>query len=781
MRRVESLLKSFLSNIFCLKWLAYTSFVVLLLGIISVLFLSHFQIDIASSVMGMESTKIIIKLIGVVGLANWIFVVLLGFAIRSKFDRNLAHATIERLVYILFLVIAIPCVFYLFDCKLPSSSILEGFNRHIINPFLNHGDFSFAKSLVSLVGTFLLSGVLVSMLVNFINQRAERWEKGELRYSFRFWDYCIVIGGHDSVPSLVKQLVNKHKIVIVLTNRDVPSFRREVESCIEEQLKERVIFYHGYRYSEEDLKHLHMTRDNLKAIYVLGESRVHGEEETSHDTLNMTCLDIINNLRGDGKERIDCYVFFEHQTTSVIFQKFADNKKYYSLNFIPYNFYELQAQKAIGWNNYLKQKKIQEKKQEKPLRLDRFGTDVVKEDKHVHLVIIGMSKMGQALGLEAIRVCHYPNYANAQMRYEYGDTDAKQLMKRRRTKITFIDCNMKEILESFKCRYGRLLDEIQWIYVDYDYPIKSHSHPLKDDDQKIVPDIELEFVNGRIQSEKVINHIKEINNDISAVLTIASCLSKSNLSIASILCLPKEVLEKAEIMIYQPDSKKLVESIVVKENSDNVRAFGEISQSVDLDHIDALETMAKRVNNVYLRKKVLAKNSKNGNSTEKMKLSDFSEEEMVKYERDNIDLCKSVWTVKEQYEIEEWKMTESRRWANRYHASAIWQKKHYIGNNDDIEKIITQGITENDGCPQEDFEGLMARTEHNRYCVEQWLLDRKDPSKPAYKNYVSLNKDGDKDENGVKFTEYPTNDQIMTMAIPYIVGDPALNPENGMR
>ena len=760
--KILSLLKERLN----IKGLACSSLVFLFLAIISVLFLSHFQIDIASSVMGLESTKIIIKLIGVVGLANWIFVVLLGFAIRSQFDRNLAHATIERLVYILFLVIAIPCVFYLFDCKLPSSSILEGFNRHIINPFFNHGDFSFAKSLVSLVGTFLLSGVLVSMLVNFINQRAERWEKGELRYTFRFWDYCIVIGGHDSVPSLVKQLVNKHKRVIILTNRDIYSFRREVESCLEGSQKERVIFYHGYRNSKEDLKYLHLERNNLKAIYILGESRVHGEEETSHDTLNMTCLDIMNDLRGDGKERIDCYVFFEHQTTSVIFQKFADNKKYLSLNFIPYNFYELQAQKAIGWNYFLKK----EKEQEKSLQLDRFGADIVNADKHVHLVIIGMSKMGQALGLEAIRVCHYPNYAQAQMRFEYGhDADSKTSMGNRCTKITFIDCNMKEILDSFKCRYERLLDEIQWKYI---MGAIVEDHPLKSNEKTIIPDIELEFVNGRIQSEDVINHLKKISADSSAVLTIFSCLSKSNLSIASILCLPKEVLEKAEIMIYQPDSTKLVESIAINGDSGKVRAFGEISQSVDLEHIVALEKMAKRINFVY--------DSKDKEQGLKEKIRALEQSNLI-------ESIKTIWkdfaTNKNEKECEDkWKdKPETWRWANRYHASAIWQKMHYIDNLDNVVKITIQGITENDGCPQEDFEGLMARTEHNRYCVEQWLLDRKDPSKPAYKNYVSLNKDGDKDENGVKFTEFPTNDQIMTMAIPYIVGDPALNPENGMR
>lgn len=758
-------LLSLLEERFNIKGLACSSLVFLLLAITGVLLFSYFQIDIASSVVRLDCTKTILLLIGVVGLLNWVVIAFFVFANRNQIDRNMAHATIGRLVYILLLVVSIPCVIYFliyfFDCQLPTSEILDEFNENIIDPFLNHEDFSFSQSLISLLGTFLLSGVLVSMLVSFINQRAERWEKGELYYNFQISNYRIVVGGHSAVPSLARKLVEKYKSdkLVIFTSRDILSFRREVESCLEESQKERVIFYHGYRNSEEDLKHLHVTRDNLKAIYILGESRVHGEEETSHDTLNMTCLDIMNKIRGDEKERIDCYVFFEHQTTSVIFQKFANNEKYHSLNFIPYNFYELQAQKAIGWSVFLKK----EKKQEKPLRLDRFGADVVNADKHVHMVIIGMSKMGQALGLEAIRVCHYPNFAQAQMQYEYANEkgkahNAKKLMERRRTKITFIDCNMKEILNSFKCRYGRLLDEVQWSYVDYDYPLKSQSHPLRDNNQKIVPDIELEFVNGRIQAEKVIEHLKTISSDRSSVLTIASCLSKSNLSIASILCLPKDVLEKAEIMIYQPDSTKLVESISINEDADNVKAFGEISQAVDLEHIDTLETMAKRVNNVYVKKQVL----------DNISLSDFSEKEMIRFEKENGNLCEKAWIVKEKCVVCNYKlkvMTESRRWANRYHASAIWQKVHYVDNNMDIEKIVTKGITENDGCPQEDFEGLMARTEHNRYCIEQWLLDRIKLDDEAFKSYKCLK------EEKSKYAEFPTNDQIMTMAIPYIIHD----------
>ena len=687
------------------------------------------------------SNAVIIS-IGVTGLINWGVIVALAYVKTYQFDRIISHANFLRLVYVLLMVTSIPCVLYLFYRESASYGFLEDFNETIINPFLNHSNFNFSKSLISLLGTIFLSGVLVSMLVSFINQRAKRWEKGGLYYDFQVSNYRAVIGGHDAAPSLVKQLLEKYnEKVIVFANRDIPSFRREVESNLQESQKEKVVFYHGYRNSKTDLKKLHLGRKNLKAIYILGESRVHGEEETSHDSLNMTCFDYIKELRGKDKTPIDCYVFFENQTTSIIFQKYTKLDMGDSLNFIPYNFYELHAQKAIGWDCINKN----------TLRLDRFGENKVNEDKHVHLVIIGMSRMGQALGLEAIRVCHYPNYAQAQMWHEYQqDGKAEEMMKNRRTRITFIDCNMKDELETFKCRYKRLLDEVSWKYID---GAKTNDYPFKPNEKKIIPDIEIEFVNGRIQSESVAEYLKEIANEPSAVMTVASCLSKSNQSIATILCLPKEVLSKAEIMVYQADSTELVNNISIRKVH-KIKGFGKTSMAVDLRHLELLESMAKRINNVYVRKNI--------DEDEKMTiaLSDFTRDAMQNYYKKKKNLCDEDWG----------KRDETWRWANRYHASAIWQKLHYIDNLDDIEKIVIQGITDNDGCVQEKFEGLMARVEHNRYCIEQWLLDRKVPSEPAFKNYISLNKDGDTDKkSGRKLTEFPTNDQVMTMAIPYII------------
>ena len=724
-----------------LRWLAVFSFGLLLLTILGIIIVSVFE--------RFNGVNVGIRIIGIIGLVNWIIIGIVAFAKTNQFDRSIAHTSFLRLVYILLLVISIPCTLYFASkvFQLPIFKDFETFNRDVLNPFLNHGDnFTFSKSIVSLLGIFLLSGVLVSMLVSFINQRAEKWEKGEITYKFSISTYCIIIGGHDAVPSLAKQLEEKYDKVIIITNRDISSFRREVESKLTtEYEKQRIIFYHGYRNSRSDLEKLHLKRKNLRAIYILGESRLHGEEETSHDSLNMTCFDIVKDLRGENKEKIDCYVFFEHQTTSIVFQKYTKNQICNSLNFIPYNFYELHAQKAIGWNCL-----------GNPIKLDRFGDGMVNVNKHVHLVIIGMSRMGMALGLEAIRVCHYPNYAESQKRFEYGYINQAEEMKKRRTKITFIDCNMNEALESFKCRYKRLLKEVSWNYIDCLTPKEPEPHPIDNDGKKIVPDIEIDFVNGRVQSEEVSEYLQGISDDPTAVLTVASCFPKSNQSIATILCLPKDVLEKAEIMVYQSDSTELVNSIEIRKNKNNIKAFGEISQAVNLKHLKLLESMAQRINNVYVKQTYLKK-QQGFSSSKKIEISEFSKEAMRKFEKEKSEECKKEWR----------NMEETRKWANRYHASAVWQKVPYVQNFTNIEQYVTKGITEHDDCMHKPYEGLMARTEHNRWCIEQWLLDR-DVNYKAFYNYKAM---GEDKETESRYCRFPTNDQVMTMAIPYILGD----------
>lgn len=684
-----------------------------------------------------------INIFGIFGIFIWGYILVYWGTKTSKVDRFLADNTSLKVILPLIIVLLIPFSLSLLSL-LPNVSLIENknfdsFNNIWLSPFLSHSkDYKISDHLISLLGTFTLSGVVVSLLVNYFNRRAEKWILGESHYNFTKTNYHVIIGSHPSIPYLAKELIlaNEDDIVIVFSNSDIPDLRRKIESVVEN--KSKIIMYYGNCDSNRDLSYLNVCNKHLKDIYILGNGKRRKKEDAANDSINMTCYEILKRQRATNKcaKIIDCYVFFEHQSTSLVFQRYNDESKTKesSLNFIPYNFYELQAQKILGWNRLTGDVSV---------NLNE-GINV-NSDNHVHLFIIGMSKMGMALGLEAIRICHYPNFAKAQMEYEYSDKkqSVRSLVKRR-TKITFIDSKMDEKFVLFKSRYNRLLNEIKYSYINEETKIFNEDNI---DKNKPILDIELEFINDWVQSERVYRYINNVCSDQKSIVTIASCLPLANQAIASVLCLPNNALEKASIAVYQPDSDALVNNIKIKLGK-KIIPFGMSSNAVCLGHITKLELMAKRISNVYTQKNEVKDYYTTNN------LSFFSLDSMKKYEI----------SMKEKLE-DSWKsLTELKKWSNRYRASYLLQICDYLDLNN-IEKNIVEGIDDQYNCSNRPCDGILARVEHNRYCIERYTLDDQNTDETALLSYRYL------DETNNRLYTFPTNDQIMIMSIPYIMND----------
>ena len=152
-------------------------------------------------------------------------------------------------------------------------------------------------------------------------------------------------------------------------------------------------------------------------IYILGEDG----QEALHDAKNMKCVSYLNKHI---TKELPCYVLFEHQTSSAAFQ--ASNQRASEENdkliFIPFNFHETWAQKVLT-GEYDGQY----------LPLDGAGIKY-ESDETAHVIIVGMSRMGVAMGVEAAHVAHYPNFIRNN---------------NLRTRITFIDSNMEVEHEYF--------------------------------------------------------------------------------------------------------------------------------------------------------------------------------------------------------------------------------------------------------------------------------------------------------------------------------------------
>ncbi len=486
-------------------------------------------------------------------------------------------------------------------------------------------------AIIAIFGIFLLNGLLVTSFIDAINKRKEEWQNGEIRYKKRqLGDFAIVIGANEIVATVIQRLLTEvvpgsinnkceknNDYVVLQTSRDPKKVRTELASRLTEEQLKKVIIYNALRDSKDELKHLYPM--HCTEIYVLGESTLAdgGQPvdggESFHDALNMRCVNIIAEIISEEKDRTGCTsssrrickVLFEYQTTYSIFQfsDVSDDIKK-SLVFIPINRYESWARKVIV-DNFSDGNRENSDIRYTPL--DGYGITAPKPaiidekpleipdkeipDDHVHLVVIGMSKMGVAMGLQAMLQCHYVNYAASR----------PENRSKRRTRITFIDTNADKEMDFFKGRYENLFQLACYRYFDaenfdctkpsvipgtkwVDPMVSGDWNHLSQDGANFI-DIEIEFIKGDIESKGIRNYLRYISDDKydprvkSSKLTVAICLTKTHQAVAASLYMPIEVYKKAqEVWVYQRESADIIQNLTLQNQKDEryskLKAFG---------------------------------------------------------------------------------------------------------------------------------------------------------------------------------------------------------------
>ena len=473
---------------------------------------------------------------------------------------------------------------------------------------------------VMLIQILVFDGLIIASMVGWTERRTKQSKKGIVRYSIRelqgslvsFFDhlytylrekkaghpsalsnlkkrnhFAVVIGANEVAAAVIKNLLQsgeekeqnlnygheeENQYVILQTNSDIESVRQMLKSHLTEQEIERVILYSAARESLDELRPLHV--ENASEIYILGESTENDGGENYHDSMNMRCLHIIAKLldehrekalaKGRKYERKVCKVLFEYQTTYSVFQ-FADISKQINqtMVFLPFNRYESWARKVLV--DCTANEISDSRSNSKPIiytPLDGYDGINYESDKHVHLVIIGMSKMGIALGIQALYQAHYPNYVRDQ---------------RLKTRITFIDSNAEQELAFFKGRYSMLFELMRHRCIDANSCDTSDLNsayawidPMTNPDcqwkhlsaeGKNFLDTELEFIAGSVESEGVREYLRQISQDSNSKLTIAVCLPLAHQAIATSLYMPIEVYKNQnlqQILVYQMESADIV-------------------------------------------------------------------------------------------------------------------------------------------------------------------------------------------------------------------------------
>jgi len=501
--------------------------------------------------------------------------------------------------------------------------------------------------LIGFAGMVLLGGLLISVFHNILQSRIDKVNNGLVHYRFR--NHFLFIGYDKMTASIIRQIAQKqpNADIVLQTTSNVPDVRRELLTALDKNTVKNITIVLGSRTSDEDLKKLHP--ESCNEIFLLGET-----DEHDRDSLNIQCLKKINSiLEQADAEAKRCHVLFENQSTYAVFQQqdIPDIKD--KIDFLPFNFHECWAQTALV---DCRHKKIEYKS------LDREPV-TAESAKHVHFVVIGMSRMGVAMGIQAMHICHFPNF----------------ITKGIKTRITFIDENADREMNFLRGRYPHLFNEIDWFYQDKKNPLNNKDNTKS---KTKFTDIELEFVQGRVESPEVREEIKKWTNATDKLLTIAVCFSHSPVSIAAGLYLPDEVYDREiPVFICQETSACTLSLLSNSHKYKNVKPFGMLDDAYDLEKINSL--LPKIVKYAY-------------DQTNENKL---------------IDKIEDKATLEENWK-NHWKASDNitaLKFSNIYNANTIGIKSRSLNI------LVGQQLSN-------DQINLLARIEHNRWNIEKLLM-----------------------------------------------------------
>ena len=372
--------------------------------------------------------------------------------------------------------------------------------------------------------------------------------------------------------------------------------------------QQRVIIYYGSRTSQEDIAKLHF--EKAEEVYILGEEAYKGDThsddiESYHDTINIECLKLISEAIKDiarfyeddnNDKRLVCRVMFEYQTTFNIYQVTDINK--HKIKFLPFNYYEMWAQKVLICQE------LEYKTECKYLPLEGFEGIKSDDNSFVHFVIVGMSRMGVAMAIEAAHLAHYPNFET----------------KKKRTRITFIDADMDREKHFFMGRFKEMFSLARYrdvsntgkdLYSTTKYPwinpLEDTSSPYYSVDNYLGEDfidVEWEFLNGVIAHSDIQQYLVDAAANKDAKLTIAICLPENNRAIATAAYLPDSVYQSTstlQVLVYQRLNDDVLSQI--SQNNprycEKLKAFGMASKSYDASLVEMSEKISQSLGDAY--------------------------------------------------------------------------------------------------------------------------------------------------------------------------------------
>lgn len=419
------------------------------------------------------------------------------------------------------------------------------------------GEVAIFPIIMYLLGVVVFTGLVVATINRIAATRADNYKLGHSTYR-KIKDHYIIIGYGETCVPLIANLKKRHHqdrmpYIIILTNQNVPDIRRDIQTQLPD-VEKITILYSGNLNSESQLQRLNIP--SAREVFVLGE-----KEGSGRDSMNLECAKKIKEIRQNSNADIlRVNVQFDKAMSYSTIKQITIPKDYYSHNgreityLRPFNFFENWAR--MLWGTFA---------------LDDYRSldrgQMTETEKHVHLVIVGLNNMGVALMLEALRLCHYPNY--------------DERSGHNKTVITVVDNRMDQLLPLLKSRY-RTINQIS--------------------------DVELQFCKNNVEDQEIRSMLKQSATSPDTILTVAICLNDPDQSLSTALSLPDSLFfnivrnpqgfdevvpnKNVEILVRQQMQTGLAE-LLSKENDKyhNIKVFGTLDKGMDDQLVDDIMPM----------------------------------------------------------------------------------------------------------------------------------------------------------------------------------------------
>ena len=419
--------------------------------------------------------------------------------------------------------------------------------------------------LISISGSVLLGGVLISTISNIIERRVGVVYAGRMTYR-NIKNHYVLIGFNELSINMIRELCDEcpSARILLMSGMESATVRHRIQSALPVEVERQVLVYFGNIESIEELQRLNI--GNAIEVYVLGD-----EERYGRDAKNIAIMHLVSTLRGkcsDGK-MMPVYVQFDSIPSYSNIQKMNLPPEVFCIEgkpnifFRPFNLHENLARQL--WSLYGADcERRYDPLDYRPISITQQpdGSWSATSQDYVHLVIVGFNRVGRSLLLEALRICHYANY-----------DDRLPADERIRTRITLVDREMEAQEDYFKAQFPYIENQID--------------------------DIEVEYCHDDICSTAMRTRLQQWAQNKHCMLTVAICVHDPDLSLSLGLNLPHEVYQyQCRVLIRQEFNNDL-SSMVDDEKGRYryVKVFGMVDRGIKKNILQ--DKLALYVNYLY--------------------------------------------------------------------------------------------------------------------------------------------------------------------------------------